>query len=455
MWILAILTIGCSLVQQSHAAKDCVNTNIVSAPNFQSFYPNEFQITSAIDFNIKYYNEYKVLTNIKANETYVLYPCGHSQPHLKSPGVTENAKFFATPLQAVSVPDATAAAFMAELNVLDRVVHSNEYAPIECIVALNDICNNRVNEEIDATFNFYADHDNPKAIAFTATADPGPLNRAEWIKFMSVFFNKEDTANEIFKNVQDNYNQLKFNGLNQRPVVAWLQWTPAQWTPFGYDAVKIQTAQYKNHITYDAGGTIYDQHEWINVSQVDNIIQDIDVIIDEAFYSAENINDFIQLYNVSTQRIKAISVYRTDKTIREGGFSSWFGKAVVRPDIVIAELLNRKQRFVFRNIGTNESSIMVTGTQCRMNKCTIPYRPICPHIYLNCRGFVVPASKNNPCPSQPPCTVNGAVMPPLPDTPPLASTVTVPSAGHFWICFIVMIYLNVVPTFYRHSVAGY
>jgi hypothetical protein len=29
-------------------------------------------------------------------------------------------------------------------------------------------------------------------------ADPGVLNRAEWIKFVATFFNKEDVANEMF-----------------------------------------------------------------------------------------------------------------------------------------------------------------------------------------------------------------------------------------------------------------
>jgi predicted RNA-binding protein with PIN domain len=38
----------------------------------------------------------------------------------------------------------------------------------------------------------------PKDIVFDATSDPGALARAEWIKFMSVFFNEEDKANLYF-----------------------------------------------------------------------------------------------------------------------------------------------------------------------------------------------------------------------------------------------------------------
>jgi len=38
-----------------------------------------------------------------------------------------------------------------------------------------------------------------KDIVFQASSDPGALKRAEWIKFISVFFNEEDKANLYFE----------------------------------------------------------------------------------------------------------------------------------------------------------------------------------------------------------------------------------------------------------------
>jgi len=38
-----------------------------------------------------------------------------------------------------------------------------------------------------------------KDIAFSASSDPGMLNRAEWIKLLSVFFNEEDKANLYYE----------------------------------------------------------------------------------------------------------------------------------------------------------------------------------------------------------------------------------------------------------------
>lgn len=39
----------------------------------------------------------------------------------------------------------------------------------------------------------------------SAYADPGALNRAEWIKFVAVFFNKEVEANRIFTKINSDY----------------------------------------------------------------------------------------------------------------------------------------------------------------------------------------------------------------------------------------------------------
>lgn len=36
-------------------------------------------------------------------------------------------------------------------------------------------------------------------VAFDATIDPGLLNRAEWVKFLALFFNAEARANELFR----------------------------------------------------------------------------------------------------------------------------------------------------------------------------------------------------------------------------------------------------------------
>lgn len=58
----------------------------------------------------------------------------------------------------------------------------------------------------------------------SATADPGPLQRAEWIKFLAPFFNKEVEANKVFDNIKLAYDKANLTGSAEASgaKVAWI-----------------------------------------------------------------------------------------------------------------------------------------------------------------------------------------------------------------------------------------
>jgi ABC-type Fe3+-hydroxamate transport system substrate-binding protein len=72
-------------------------------------------------------------------------------------------------------------------------------------------------------------------------ADPGVLNRAEWVKFVAVFFNKEVEAERLFNNITADYQKLNASARAaagaEGKTVAWL-------TQFG-DTFTVNYAQYK------------------------------------------------------------------------------------------------------------------------------------------------------------------------------------------------------------------
>lgn len=75
-----------------------------------------------------------------------------------------------------------------------------------------------------------------------AYADPGVLNRAEWVKFVAVFFNKEVEAEKLFTKITENYEKLNTTvaaaaSQKPRPVVAWI-------SKFG-DTITVAYANYK------------------------------------------------------------------------------------------------------------------------------------------------------------------------------------------------------------------
>ena len=358
-----------------------------------------------------------MVTNFNANETYVLYQCGTPKPTSAFTG--SDVKFFSIPLTAVSVPDATSAAFLEALNLLGRVAYVNTYAVNPCLQYLSSGsgewspvlyftqvldkpssslsgCNLQssaanspdISNQSDSTavFHYASDSSLPRSVAFTATADPGALNRAEWIKFMSLFFNAEANANSIFGAVSSNYKAISTAGkavsskLAKPPVVAWVQWWPASpyYGPFGRNvpALSINFPAYKMQLTADAGASILglsDVQSYLDsgvavqpkgwgtnsiymlMNATDSfreMLKNVDVVIDEARYIDGNglgVSDpsittsvFIDKYGLAasdTQTLKFLTsgrgLLREDGVTGPDSWSAWFQNAVVCPDQVL------------------------------------------------------------------------------------------------------------------------
>jgi hypothetical protein len=424
----------------------------------------------------------QVVTNLNVNETYVLYQCGTPKPSIS---LLSNVKFFSIPLTAVSVPDATSAAFLEALNLLGRIAYVTSYANNPCLQYLSsstgcsllssaanapDISNQ---SDSTAVFNYENDPTLPRSVAFTATADPGALNRAEWIKFMSLFFNGEATANSMFKAVSSNYNGISkvakaiSSSMAKPPIVAWVQWWPASpdYGPFGPNvpALSVNFPQYKKQLTADAGAVILglsDVQSYIdagvafqpNYWGTDSIymrmnatdaframLKNVDVVIDEARYisgSGVGLSDpsittsaFIQAYGLTpldAQTLKFLlsgqGLLREDGLTSPDSWTSWFGNAVVRPDQVLADLVQSlypstsntgkfltavslstqpvqfSSGYFLRNVGQGQVPKVLTAATCPTQiGCSLPVSPICPYVYMSCNGTLVYATSASRC----------------------------------------------------------
>jgi iron complex transport system substrate-binding protein len=77
-----------------------------------------------------------------------------------------------------------------------------------------------------------------------------PLGRAEWIKFMALFFNKENEADSVFNEIESNYNktkQLAKNSPTQPTVLSGIVYGEAWFMPGGKN--------YATHLLADAGAS--------------------------------------------------------------------------------------------------------------------------------------------------------------------------------------------------------
>eukprot|EP00878_Enallax_costatus_P011899 GHUV01012423.1.p1 GENE.GHUV01012423.1~~GHUV01012423.1.p1 ORF type:complete len:292 (+),score=70.40 GHUV01012423.1:946-1821(+) len=218
------------------------------------------QITNRANFRVTYYKSYKIVENFSAKETYVLYQCGANPPTNYPAG----AKLYQIPLTSISADDTSAAEFAKQCGAVDRVAYVSEFICSSCMQALA-VCGYiapdpsfdkqaaaDLQSQVDAFFTFYPS-DNPKSISMSAVTQDSPLSRAEWLKYVSVFFNKEWEAEALFRTIRTAYSDLKraaqarSAAINRKPVVLWVY--------KGFDAdFVVSKPPYKLAYVEDAGG---------------------------------------------------------------------------------------------------------------------------------------------------------------------------------------------------------
>lgn len=468
---------------------DCLQTGGAGTPADAQLYPEQYmlvgdeqtqdglstQIESARGFSVQYFSTYKVVTNHKVNETYVLFQCGASAPDLTA--FPEGAKFFQVPLTSISAPETVPYAFVEFLGLGDRVHDVSPYVTSACGQALLT-CPGRTSPDFSTLSNatlldaavggsvdgVLASEQYPYAKAFTVSAaeDPGALNRAEWVKFVALFFNLEKNASDIFDAIQARYEATKAAaaGAATKPVVAWAQ-------HFQYDKdenYQLSFAPYKAELTEDAGAAMLDRDALKAVAGVQGdsfdptsltlvygwgakgafatkaeakaafleALKQADVIIDETYSLAPVDYDgaaFLKEYGLTAEEAAAVPAIAGQKVFREDGLLSysdaagysldWFEGAIARPDAVLTDIVRaaspasaQEQAFTWiRNIFTDKPVVKGADACPVSQPCTAEPATICPFVQLCTDGqapAILESSANGQCQYAPCGATNAA-----------------------------------------------
>lgn len=228
---------------------------------------------------------------------------------------------------------------------------------------------------------YAADSTNNKSVAVYASQDPGTLNRAEWLEFFAAFFNKEQAANTLTGQINDNYNRVKqaTSGYNPKPVVAWANYqAPSQYNN-NTASWGISNATYKVELTKDAGGTALGLGSYSNVTAFQQAIMNVDVLIDETYY-ATSLSDVLTNYNISSadqSKYKFLAnkaLYREDGISTTAGGQDWLESAIAMADAVledVADAINPSTNFTrrwLRNVSANETIRYSSAANCTGNE---------------------------------------------------------------------------------------
>ncbi|KAJ1647241.1 hypothetical protein LPJ64_001354 [Coemansia asiatica] len=244
------------------------------------YFPDKVQVKYNPGFEISYKNNAKYVSNKISGETYVLYQCGSSIPDDAKATPADSlqvggwTKLMAVPGTKVALDSAPASAIIEMLGLQDSVAGAYKFFTVTsaCMQKRlaelprveqtygtpnarrrrsNDRLGNSLvrrvsydlaKDDLQWTFTTYGMSD-PKSVAVNPENAADMLGKAEWIKFVAAFFNKEAEANKLFSQIENNYNSIKktapktektvgiarYNKVANGTIVSWTIDQPQQW----------------------------------------------------------------------------------------------------------------------------------------------------------------------------------------------------------------------------------
>lgn len=247
------------------------------------YFPNQIEIVDAENFRVEYFNNYKVVTVTDAFDGasdfyYVLVQCGTPAPD--SDGFPEDTQFIDVPagdiitMSTTQLPHLKALGLLDKLVGLDSIMFVNTPEVLDLfeagdLVEIGSDADVNVEVVLDVepslvmTFGY-----NPDTDAHPILIDAGintvlnsswrentPLARAEWIKYVSLFYNAELQAQASYDNISSQYNEIRELAASisddERKTVLWNYFSPYS------DSWSIPGAEtYIGALIMDAGGEI-------------------------------------------------------------------------------------------------------------------------------------------------------------------------------------------------------
>jgi hypothetical protein len=412
-------------------------------------------ITSARGFSVEYFDTYKVVTDSIANLTYVLVQCGAAPPPQDK--IPAGATVFQIPLTSISATETVPYAYLEVLGLQDRVSSVSSFvtsscgqAMVECgkvapdLYSLDSTNATQMNaafdeNAIDAALSSYP-IPGTATLVFSGASDPGILNRAEWLKFLGLFFNRERAASDTFNTIKAEYDRVKASaaaktsqeGTLDKPLVAWVQ-------AFSYnpdESFILSFAPYKAELTQDAGGRMLDYETikaipgvTVNSYTQDDLefkykgegagfdskeealaalleaTKDVDVAIDETYSFAPRDYDlkaFLEGYGIDViteespkfLQDNGKNVFRFDGRLSSTDGMDWYETAVVRADRALKDLVqalgtddstgsneSAEEEFVwFRNINAAPKVVTAGACSAKTGCDAAPPAVICPFV---------------------------------------------------------------------------
>ncbi len=331
------------------------------------YFPQKTTLTQTQGFSVEYHNNYKVVT-IKtpwpgATEglQYVLVQCGTPAPE-----GFEDSQIVEVPAKSIMTMSTTYLPFLDKLGVLDRLVgvddttyvnnpavlkmaEEGKLATIGYGAAVNVEKVLEVAPDLVMTYGSGSpDYDSHpvlieagvKVVVNAEWMETTPLGRAEWGKFIALFFNKEAAAETLFADTMSRYQELaaKAATVTSKPTLFTDSDYQGTWYVAGGKSFAAQmfADAGANYLWADDTNTASiplafeavfekaaDADFWINVGYVSDLAS---LQANDARYA-----DFAAFKNGK--------IWNNNKRANANGGNDYYESAVAEPDVVLADLI--------------------------------------------------------------------------------------------------------------------
>lgn len=324
------------------------------------------ELKYAIGFTVQYFEDYKVIEmkNTSKKRTYLLLKEGK-----KAPQNYQDAEIIQLPIKNIVVLSTKYAAFLDLLNETDKISGfsgakylSNpkllkrfeagdlQEVGLENTIGLNLEIILDLNPQALLAYDTNGSDIFPKlreagipAILFNEHLEAHPLGQAEWIKFVALFFDKEKEAEQIFNKIENQYLQVKKLAQNQKEKNKKTVFINIPYKDIWYmPSSKSFMAQYIN----DAGA----EYLWAN----DSSTTVLNLSFESVFDKAKEADYWINISNLETKEqilglnehfsefsaFKKGNLFAYTKRASPSGANDYFETGVIRPDLILADLVN-------------------------------------------------------------------------------------------------------------------
>lgn len=165
-----------------------------------------------------------------------------------------------------------------------------------------------------------------------------PLGRAEWIKFVAAFYDKNEQADSIFAAIENSYNAIKIkvqSSTHKPSVLSGSNFRGTWYMPAGNS--------YMAHLYRDAGASYFYQTNKESGSLSLNLETVLKNFSDADFWLYSNQNTMQELISEDKkyelfEAVKNRNVYNFNKKLLPSSANDFWESGVARPDMVLADI---------------------------------------------------------------------------------------------------------------------